>query len=73
MLANIQYRTVALDLTYTVADDSTMTAHIVSRPPLPCHVTTVDDMALFNAPADAPMSFPVRNGERYAVMLGTPS
>jgi len=69
-LANIQYRAVALDLIYTVADDGTMTARIVSRPPLPCRVTAPDGTALLNAPADSHASFPVRNGERYAVILG---
>ena len=69
-LANIQYRAAALDLTYTVADDGTMTAQIVSRPPFSCRVTSADGSVLLDAPADSPASFPVRNGERYAVTMG---
>ncbi|MHB8647965.1 MAG: hypothetical protein ACYDAR_19460 [Thermomicrobiales bacterium] len=68
-LTNIQYRAVALDLTYTVADDGTMTAQIVSRPPLRCRVTTTDGTLLLDAPANSPALFSVRNGERYAVTL----
>lgn len=70
-LANIQYRAVALDFTYTVADDGAMTAEIVSRPPRLCRVTTADGTTLLDAPAGRRASFPVRNGERYAVTLGT--
>jgi len=69
-LANIQYRAVALDITYTVAGDGTMTAQIVSRPSLPCRVTSADGTVLLDASADAPASFIVRNGERYAVTIG---
>jgi len=69
-LANIQYRAVALDLTYTVADDGTMTAQIVSRPPLPYRATGADGTLLLDASADTLASFAVRNGERYAVTLG---
>ncbi|MGI8687621.1 MAG: hypothetical protein ACR2M3_03485, partial [Thermomicrobiales bacterium] len=47
-LANIQYRAVALDLTYTITDDDTMTAQIVSRPSLPCHITSADGAVLLN-------------------------
>jgi len=70
-LANIQYRGVAIDLSYTVADEGTMTAQIVSRPPLPCQITAPDGMVVLDAQPDEPASFPVRNGERYAVVLGT--
>lgn len=69
-LANVQYRAVVIDLTYTIADDGTMTAQIVSRPLLPCRVTAPDGTLLLETPADAPASFPVGNGERYAVTLG---
>ncbi|MCA1667152.1 MAG: hypothetical protein LC793_07095 [Thermomicrobia bacterium] len=69
-LANLQYRAVALDLTYTVTDDGPMTAQIISRPPLPCRVTSADGSVLLDALADAFVPFPVRNGERYVVSLG---
>jgi hypothetical protein len=70
-LANIQYRAVALDLTYTIADDGGMTARITSRPPLSCHVTISDGGVVIDTGADSPAIFPVHNGERYAVTLGT--
>jgi len=69
-LTNIQYRAVTLDLSYTVADDGTMTAYIVSRPPLPCRVATADGRVILDVPANSPLTFSVRNGERYAVTLG---
>ncbi len=69
-LANVQYRAAAIDLTYTVADDGTMTARIVSRPSLPCCVMNADGIVLLDATDDAPMPFPVHNGERYAVAMG---
>ena len=70
-LANIQYRGVSIDLTYTVADDGTMTAKIVSRPPLPCRVTTTDGTALHAASLDVSARFSVRNGGKYMVHLGS--
>jgi hypothetical protein len=68
-LANIQYRGVAIDLTYTVADNGTMTAEIVSRPSLPCRVTTTDGTVLHDASSDVSARFSVRNGVTYAVHL----
>jgi len=70
-LANAQYRGLAIDVTYTVADNGTMTATVHSRPPLPCAVTAADGTPLLDAPADAPAPFPVRRGERYTVTLGS--
>ena len=69
-LANIQYRGIAIDITYTVADDGTMMAEIISRPPLPCSITASDDALLVDASSEIPARFPVRNGERYAIALG---
>jgi hypothetical protein len=68
-LANIQYRGVAIDLTYTVADNGTMTAEIVSRPSLPCRVTTTDGTVLHDASSDVSACFSVRNGVTYAIHL----
>ncbi|HEY7909000.1 MAG TPA: hypothetical protein VIC60_08995, partial [Thermomicrobiales bacterium] len=70
-LANIQYRGVAIDLTYTVADDGTMTAEIVSRPPRPCRVTAPDGTVLLDASSDAPARFSARNGGKHVVHLGS--
>ncbi len=72
ILANIQYRGIACDLSYTVAADGAMTAQIVSRPSLPCRVTAPDGTVLLDSPPDTPASFPVRSGERYTVMLTAP-
>ncbi len=70
MLANIQYRAVALDLTNTNAAEGAMTAQVVSYPPLPCRVTAADGTVILDTSADALATFPIRNGERYAVTLG---
>ena len=70
-LANVQYRGIACDITYTVIDDSgAMTAHITSRPPLPCHIADADGVTFLDTPADTPASFRVQRGERYVVTLG---
>ncbi len=69
-LANAQYRGIAFDVTYTVADNGEMTARVTSRPSLPCHVADADGTTLLDAPADAPASFAVRRGARYVVTLG---
>lgn len=69
-LANYQYRSVTFDLTYHAANDGTLTAEIVSRPPLPCRVTTPDGASILDAPADEPAIVPVERGKRYVVVLG---
>jgi hypothetical protein len=69
-LANIQYHGVAIDITYTVADDGAMTAQIVSRPPLPCSVASPDGTVVLDTSADEPASFHVSNSERYTVTVG---
>jgi hypothetical protein len=68
-LANIQYRGIAIDVTYTVANDGAMTVEVISRPPLSCRITVPDHTVLFDFLADTPARFPVRKGERYAVTL----
>jgi len=72
-LANVQYRGIAIDITYTVSTDGTMTALIVSYPPLPCSVIIADGTAILDTPAAMPLPFPVQRGVRYAVVLGAPS
>ena len=69
-LANIQYRGVSLDLTYTVADNGSMSTQIVSRPPLPCRVTAPDGTTILDGASDGCATFHATNGVRYAVTLG---
>lgn len=69
-VANLQYRGVVLDLTYHVADDGAMIATIVARPPLPCRVTAPDGTPLAASDGETALTFPVRYGERYLVVLG---
>jgi hypothetical protein len=69
-ITNLRYRGVALDLTYTVADNGTMTAAIASRPSLPCHVSTGDGTRIASATGDAPAAFGVQYATRYTVTLG---
>ncbi len=69
-LASTHYRGVVFDLTYYAADDGTLTAALVSTPPLPCRITDAAGTTLLDTPADHPARFPVERGGRYAVTLG---